>query len=242
MEQNKEILEKIESSLYQLSTIQNDFIKLKSLLIKDEEKPINKNEKPIFKVGDWVYSTELKKAVLLKNGELDNDSYTYPLIIESTRLATDDEILKTLTEEAKKRGFKKGVTVKRPVSWKVQNEIIICNDNFSIFNYINSSDCKYKAFQINCFIIYRFDTDEWAEVVKDDGLKILGYKVEKIEKSFNWDKVYEFGKKAYKIGCMEITNDFLLLLVENMEHNKIEEISFKGNTVTIDELKKIIKL
>lgn len=106
------------------------------------------------------------------------------------RLATSEEIEKSLIIIAKEKGFKQGTKIKSPVHRKTQ---IINREGFKFNKYNNSlavSSDIYDSSSLNGDFIYY--NGEWAEIIKEEAFQILGYTV----------KFHEFeGKDVVNIGC-----------------------------------------
>jgi len=156
--------------LRELNSLEN----IETAYHKEEQNFIDSTKKPAFKVGDWAWHSGDSKAYLCV--EKNPIEFTYESMINHvnktphlyTRLATEKEIETTLIEEAKRRGIKHGVTIKRGNDWS---------------NVVLSGKMKYKNYGINFSIlemdgqsIWRSDENKWAEIVEEEKLTTDTYK------------------------------------------------------------------
>lgn len=134
--------------------------------------------------------------------------------------ATDKEVEAALIKEAKKRGFKDGVKIK-PVS----GDINILFDNK--FEYLKKWHEYKNALFIDNYLV--FSNGKWAEIIKDEPIKVGGYEVKK-----NAD--------YYEIGCREIPKCDIKDLSIFMSSQRFTKVSFDGVETDLETINKILDL
>lgn len=151
----------------------------------------NNPSKPTYKVGDWVYTG----YNLLKIGRITYMDIPWIEVrdamgngtnvhIKKIRKATPSEIESHLIEEAKRRGYKKGTKI-CCAEFNTLKATIISND----FAYDADNDDLYvETDDINTSYYSVYKKGKWAEILKDESIKIGGYDV-------------EFGNTHIKVGC-----------------------------------------
>lgn len=142
---------------------------------------------------------------------------------KSDILATDEEVKSALIKEAEKRGFKVGVKIKRD-HFKLSRHTTVLSDAPGLMSY--ESDYNRLSF----LGVYVFEDGLWAEIIKDEPLKVCGHEVK-----FDAWEIYIIGSK--KIGKQE-----LLEIKKVMEFNNFNTISFDNYSVTLEEINKILNL
>lgn len=183
-----------------------------------------------FKVGDWIVHTN-KSYGVQRITHIDY-SKTFPIRISDTyendgengyvlggieRKATEDEIRETLSREAKKKGFKKGVTVKRPETWRTNSADVIPDNNFTLI------ENDYLSMGGVC-IYYK---GVWATIEKSK------------QKFFDWNVEHETDYlKLYCDGHQHageiISHDFIINTKKLLLY-----VSDKTVAEVLDELKKL---
>lgn len=178
-----------------------------------------------FKNGEWI---RIGSSI----SRCDQDMFlTYPKTLICRR-ATPSEIESHLIEEAKRRGYKKGVIVD-------ENKYEISDNNFKYDDFLDGLYVKIN----NERLLPIYLNGVWVEIIKDEAIKIGGYEV-------------EFKKGEIKIGCKTISNSYIynlfklrgLLKALDIEHIFIEPkyVRVFGEMARIDvniqnsELDKII--
>jgi len=144
-------------------------------------------------VGSWYYvdrkkEDEFKALVMFKGYGIETYGFSHYNIwtniygshntFKNERYiytkATHQEIETALINEAKKRGFKKGVIVERPDSFINDGTVTILGGNFSLLNN--------NGLQLGGYAIMEHST--WAQIIKPKQMtqeqieKELGYKIE----------------------------------------------------------------
>lgn len=199
-----------------------------------------------FKVGDWVMETwasspyyNLKAFRIIR---INNEIAIYDrqgeckITLSNLRLATSEEIKKTLVEEAVKRGFKGGVKIdKTPLNYS-GTAVWTLGSSSSGFIYEPSRDeLQWSASQD---IVYR--NGKWAEILPSyPQIEINGYKG-------------EFFDNYVKFGCAEIHKNIFIDLntlnkdlvngdgVIGMKSNRqIESITIGKGTFSKEQIKLI---
>lgn len=191
-----------------------------------------KPTKPDFKVKDWVIQGEnigrisaiADYKLFLSDTFIEHPSGTFWVNPIVTRHATTEEITKHLTEEAIKRGFKKGVRV----SWG-DGDILSLSHN----------ECNYyKDIDSLCMGNWRvYHNGTWAEII-DDVPVINGHKM---EVDHNQAEIYiKFGcKEKYRGAIEEIDSD--INIFNQCSGCKITALEIDGEyKITVDELKQIV--
>lgn len=160
-----------------------------------------------FKVGDWVcFDGEVVKSApcrikyIYEDGNGVGEDGTYKkLSCGKYRLATKQEIEQHLIAEAKRRGFEKGVRYNYPHLPHINERL--CSGTFHL-NDLNDL-CDYSS------VIYRNEDNAWAEIIKDEEIKISGYKAK-----------FDKARKTVQFGCKTITLEELKAVLVVMELNK----------------------
>ena len=199
-----------------------------------------------FRIGDWVTWSNGVTGRIVNHCKSFADSWSldvkgdleqYNSCSESgLRLATPEEIKKTLVEEAIKRGFKGGVKIdKTPLNYS-GTAVWTLGSSSSGFIYEPSRDeLQWSASQD---IVYR--NGKWAEILPNyPQIEINGYKGE----FFDW---------GVKFGCAEIhKNAFIYLNTLNkdlvngdgvrgvMSNRQIESITIGKGVFSKDQIKLI---
>lgn len=191
-----------------------------------------------FKVGDWVMETwasspyyNLKAFRIIS---INDDYATYNRQGEcksktsSLRLATSEEIKKTLVEEAIKRGFKGGVKIdKTPLNYGGHTMFWTLSSSSSGFIYEPLRDeLQWSASQD---IVYR--NGNWAEILPSyPQIEINGYKG-------------EFFDTYVKFGCAEISKEVFIDLYTAREYKNtnrdIESVTIGKGTFSKEQIKLI---
>ena len=142
--------------------------------------------KPKFEVGRWYKSNYTKTLFYLTIPAVGDKQYGYGFghdgrwhdLDESEKYwnelvaipATTEEVKSALVKEAEKRGFKEGVNVKSLLYAKGKIDS-------NIFSFdITKNNTRLYVGENGQFNI--FDNGQWAEIIKDDVIKIGGYDVE----------------------------------------------------------------
>ena len=178
-----------------------------------------------FKVGDWVTWSSGGTGRIVNHCKSFADSWSldvkgdleqYNSCSESGfRLATPEEIEKTLVEEAIKRGFKRGVKTKKHFPEYSDTYInCISTMNHSEANYESGKD----ALRMGGGIIYH--KGKWAEILPSyPQIEINGYKGE----FFDW---------GVKFGCQKYEKEFVIKLAECIKQNGFK-MDYKANVIQI---------
>lgn len=207
----------------------------------------------VFKKGDWIFAQKDNfTAVFEYNGTIDacnnyeciqgvkyknnifyqfRENTAFFRTNSGERLATSEEIKKSLITIAKEKGFKQGVKIKSPVYKKIQT---INREGFKFNEYTNSlsvSSDMYDTSSANGDFIYY--NGEWAEIIKEEALQISGYIV----------KFHEFeGKNVVSIGCRHnILKEYFDAILKASEFCRMYDIKlsfyddgnieYKGNNI-----------
>lgn len=209
--------------------------------IKYVQKEESSKEENKFKAGDWIKKTwkdgskeidifrigeniqdlnfEMNHYIRTKaDGSVDDlskeqDSYTINMNEPRWTLSklNPSEISTHLIAEAKRRGYKKGITVKSCVD----NEVRVIE--FKDFTYLEESDTFHDT------VCSLYEKGMWSEIIKDETIKIGGYEV-------------EFEKGSIKVGCKETTNanvKNLYKLFDFLFQADLTGISIRENKVNI---------
>ena len=195
--------------------------------------PIYREE---FKVGDWVTWIDGTTGRIVKHCKSFADSWSldvkgdteqYNSCSESNlRLATPEEIKKTLVEEAVKRGFKEGVKVRS----LIHNKDLFCNNTINGFEYYSDYDkLHFGSDGVSCVVIY--EKGKWAEILPSyPQIEINGYKG-------------EFFDNYVKFGCAEISKEVFIDLAKCREYKNtnrdIESATIGKGTFSKDQIKLI---
>ena len=198
--------------------------------------PVFKEE---FKIGDWVTCGRDVIGRIVEHCKSFADSWSldakgdlekYNSCSESgLRLATSEEIKKTLVEEAIKRGFKGGVKIdKTSLNYVGHTMFWTLSSSSSGFTYEPSRDeLQWSASQD---IVYR--NGKWAEILPSyPQIEINGYKGE----FFDW---------GVKFGCAEIDKDVFIRLGQlgqglNRCNRALESVVIGKGTFSKDQIKLI---
>jgi len=139
--------------------------------------------------------------------------------------ATDKEVEEALIKEAVKRGFKKGVKIKQ-----VSGDINILFNNK--FEYLKEWNEYKNVLFIDNYLVFANGT--WAEIIKDEIIKVGGYEVKKLENGSNATK--------YKIGCKEFYKADFLTVCDIMKVGNFKKVSFDGIETDLETINKILDL
>lgn len=155
--------------------------------------------------------------------------------------ATDKEVEEALIKEAERRGFKEGAKFKCLELGKIREYKQYDSKDwgtgknlslryFSDGNHLFCNDGLWNKDIISCSNPSIFRDGKWAEIIKDEPVKVGGYEVKK--GLFN-DCV---------IGCKKIN----LLQVHNirvfMKEYDFKKVAFDGIEVDLETIEKILKL
>ena len=139
--------------------------------------------------------------------------------------ATYQEVEEALIEEAKKRGFKDGV------SFKTVERKGISGSYNTKFKFDRMNVCIYKNETVllnNCDGCI-FCNGVWAEIVKGEPIKIGGYEVVK-------------DGSDYKIGCRTVQKSNVQYFKDFMISKNFKKISFDGVETDVETLIKILSI
>ena len=195
-------------------------------------KELNELKNPTdFKIGDWVYQFGTSWVYLLTK----DWSFQYRCINskyiskKNYRYATEDEILKRLTEEAERLGYKKGGKIKG--LFNPSETITLEGDRFILLNF---SDDKYLAISDGLInrTIYRFEDDKWAEIVKDP---VIEFKESDWVVNLDTNEVHrvekcnrgEYHNTDYGVMGMGINSKNFRLASDEEIVNKLKEVAEK---------------
>jgi hypothetical protein len=168
----------------------------------------------------WVYKN---REMSFGNGNFDK--------IE--RPATNEEVEAALIAEAKRRGFKKDVTITNLHFSNSNDYCISCNPYKLLHDeFYLSEDMSYLSFG-GAFI---FKNGKWAKIIENSPLKINGYEM-------------EVDGSEVKFGCARFRKNSLIQLSEKIrEFGKGEPNGFRiissikldsGVEITVEQLKQI---
>ena len=189
----------------------------------------NEVKEPKIENGKWykdydyflVYITDINKGVgygFGSSGQWYNESNDWGF--KDVRPATHQEVKEALIKEAKKRGFKKGVMINHSIEGKGHRALIFNELSYhSGYNWL----CDGWGNVV-------FKDGVWAEIIKDEPIKIGGYEVKKTE--FN----------TYTIGCKSASKTFLNSLRDLMTVNNFKKVSFDGVETDLETINKILAL
>jgi len=195
-------------------------------------------DSPTFEVGKW-YKDPLNNYMVFvtKNtGNLRGDTFGYgfdthgcwsnSLGLDGSEIpATDKEVEEALIKEAKKRGFKNRVKIKQ-----VSGDINILFNNK--FEYLKEWNEYKNVLFIDNYLVFANGT--WAEIIKDEIIKVGGYEVKKLENGSNATK--------YKIGCKEFYKADFLTVCDIMKVGNFKKVSFDGIETDLETINKILDL
>ena len=189
---------------------------------------LRKEVKPKFEVGKWY---KFKSGIMnYQNGEYGygvwNDNWHDMICFDgrekAERPATDKEVEEALIKEAERRGFKKGVRFKSAIrNWE-------CLPSKNDFKYTHKHD-----YYGGCLLFLDgngvFYNGKWAEIIKDEPVKVGGYEVKK-------------SVRTYNIGCKNIWINEVLQIHAFMKNNNFKKVAFDGIEVDLDTIERILKL
>ena len=176
----------------------------KTYILKEEVKTKTK-----FKVGDWViadcgkikdytgriinitggyYKFNLNPFITSRGDYLDSDG-SFDHI---QRLATPKEIESHLISEAKRRGYTLNATYLSLIG-----DIFIHSGSY---RYDFKSDILYAIGQGTGFVYDIYSKGKWAEIIKEEPIKIGGHEVELFDDYF-------------KVGCMSFSKSDILKIL-----------------------------
>lgn len=199
---------------------------------------LKKQVKPTFEVGKW-YKDENSDCIF--NYVSDGNSYgvqngnwiSYSWVVAGngltwkTRPATDKEVEEALVKEAIKRGFKKNVKINR-------NDLNF-RPNMGKSKLTSNSPTEYRPEynRLEMFGVSIFEKGVWAEIIKDESIKINGFDVVKDNESYN-------------IGCKHLYKVELQYIEMFMERNDYTYVTFSSENnahkVTLETINKILSL
>lgn len=211
--------------------------KLKQQLNEISEK-VKQLENPKFEVGKWYKSKDKRKKTLFVLTSFESsslgffdktDGYGFDYLgewvdsefnLEGSEIngfipATDKEVKEALIKEAERRGFAAFARIK----------LITLDDivTLGVRGYTYSNNDLY----LGGWLIFR--DGKWAEIIKDEPIKVGGYAVEK-------------DGSIYKIGCKEIWSQELDYIHGFMSKNKFKKVAFDGIEVSLETIEKILKM
>lgn len=189
--------------------------------------------KPEFEVGKWYYCWQ-DYLIHYSGNELNNygfcSGWRSDLLCSKNqpiqRPATDKEVEEALIKEAKRRGFKKGVRFECLYGWTNNKYSEWRNDEIS-FRYYEGGLWVYG---INFYELCIFQEGKWAEIIKEEPLKVGGYLVEKSRTD------------VYSIGCKIISGNEIRQIKSFMNANKFNKVAFDGVEVDLETINKILNL
>lgn len=201
-----------------------------------------KNEvKPKFEVGKWYKLKESTgnaiacyqgiKSGFGISGEMwfNNDNWTFPDEPENWIPATHQEVEEALIKEAKKRGFKEGVR------FKSNTPNVYGDTNHTMTDYVKFDFTENGLFSGKGWI---FKDGVWAEIVKDEPIKIGGYSVVIKKSSFEKDSHND----SFEIGCKQMFRHQIQTIYYIMKNNNFKKVSFDGVETDIETINKILAL
>lgn len=144
------------------------------------------------------------------------------------RPATEEETQSALVAEAKRRGFKEGVTIR--VDWYDDEAYTLNGCPISLGHEIYN-DGDDTALRMGGACIY--SNGKWAEILKDQPITVGGYEV-------RYDVKTGLGAKV-TIGCQTYTRWDVNLLFGCMDGMNIESLKVKGVEVTKEKVSEILK-
>jgi hypothetical protein len=169
--------------------IKTDYGEWKEIEVSDESfKSIEKETRPKFKVGDWVYCAIHNAPYPVRrieslSGRCGRDKYGGIHLEDcSYRHAASEEIKEHLIKEAEKRGFKEGLPLGK-----------VNPREYSYSGVITSDEWDYDIDQdwLRCVGATIYWKGEWAEIVEDDTIKIGDYDV-------------DVTAHSVKVGCQKV--------------------------------------
>lgn len=142
--------------------------------------------------------------------------------------ATESEVFEALKKEAIKRGFKEGCVANNS---KVHGCIYENNklDSGYSFHFIDGG-LYYGNLEFNDSQWCIFKNGKWAEIIKDEPIKIGSYKVEKIEHG------------GLQIGCKKMNIEQILNIKKFMDKYKFTKVAFDGIETDLETINKILNL
>jgi len=198
------------------------------------------NDESKFKVGDWVHTGykflpfgKIKRFIDIAHVEVVCAQGSGTMVtVDKCRLATSEEVKSHLIKEAKRRGYKHGSII---------NSLITLGTKHTLD--MTYSKGLYDGVRTDMFwygggLIYK--QGKWAEIIKEEPIKIGGYEV-------------EFFDKYFKIGCMSFSksdifkiltmNSFVLERGLSFTFNEDGDIEEHCNNIKFDEnvLNKILE-
>lgn len=194
---------------------------------------LRKEVKPKFEVGKWyTYNdashifniTEIKNDKIYGYGHSPISGWTNVTEwYDSKRIipATDKEVEEALIKEAERRGFKEGVKFK-----DMYSEIELRNGVF-LYNCSDYGTCLIDNSKSSGN--YIFWGGKWAEIIKDEPIKVGGYEVKK-------------DSHFFRIGCKTVSYNRLESLRMIMRLNKFKKVAFDGIEVNLETIEKILKM
>ena len=187
----------------------------KTYVLKDESP---KEKEPEFKVGDWIQGLGGIGRIntVYSDGKVSVIDFDKEICIyraSQIQLLTPKEIESYLIEEAKRRGFVKGCTFK---DLNLISKTPTCDDEPK-FYYGNEDDLyimNTNKILISCIYI----GGKWAEIIKEEEIKIGNYKVE-ID-----DEYLKVGCKNFILDDLIVVRDFMNLLKQKNIHVSVQDV------------------
>jgi len=186
-----------------------------------------KGDKAEFKIGDWLTMTS--NQFLMKITELlEEDEYgdfkgigwnwkgkwrgkSEPLDFRGLRLATLKEITEAFAKEAKKRGYKPGVTVEYSGS---HNNVQLGEDENPIY-YKEDDQFYMYGYQI-------YNKGEWYKIADEKKIMIGSHEV-------------IFSERTISVGCYSIDNRMFKRFYTGLPDG-LESVKIKGEMIFRDTL------
>lgn len=199
--------------------------------LEAELQKLKQDIKPKFEVGKWY--TYLN-AICCYTGN--NEGYGFHAygewatdikisIPEIWIPATESEVFEALKKEAIKRGFKEGATIISYLPSYGYND----KRKYTLNNCGASYEKHNNALRMGGSAI--FHNGKWAEIIKDEPIKIGGYEVKKNENG------------SYDIGCKkQISNGKVKVLRRLMIQCNFKTVSFDGIGTDLETINKILCL
>jgi hypothetical protein len=153
------------------------------------------------------------------------------------KLATEEEVETVLKNEAKKRGFKEGVTVKCTIDDKEEKIIVGFKLSYkSKFNVL-SIETNQRYFGL-------FSKGKWAEIIKSELPIINGCKGKDPHSNqiYDYTSTVEYGCAILNVKSLEkILNAFKNLPLHGSGNRQLQAIKLNTDVeITIEEMKEIV--
>lgn len=206
--------------------------------LKELKQELNK---PAFEVGKWYKSN---RAIYYKG---DTNAYglndvgqwveyqSKNIGWESYKFvpATDKEVEEALIEEAIKRGFKEGGIVKGDSYFEHSYGGIITDSATWEYDINKDELSLIRGIKTNIHGVCRmivYKQGKWAEIIKDEPIKIGGYEVKRDEGGI------------IKIGCKKINTFGIQDIRQFMKTHGFKKVAFDGIETDLETIEKILKL